>query len=89
MLRLLEQHAPGSAFDPDEVRILTGAFDKAWKTIESSGASFATNGHAAATRELLALRIIDMARLGERDEGQLRDDALDYLARTNLKSTGL
>jgi hypothetical protein len=89
MLRLLEKHAPTGAFDADEVRVLTGAFDQAWKTIETSGALFTTNGHAEATRDLLALRIIATAQLGERDVGRLRDDALEYLARTNLKSTGL
>ena len=44
--------------------------------------------HAAAIRELLALRIIEMARLGEREPNQLRADAVLYLARTNMKSTG-
>ena len=38
--------------------------------------------HAEATREKLALRIIDMAKQGERDLDRLRDDALDRLART-------
>jgi hypothetical protein len=37
--------------------------------------------------ELLVLRIIEIAQLGERDPARLRDDALLYLARTNLKST--
>jgi len=41
----------------------------------------------SATRERLALRIIEIAQLGERDPNRLRDDALLYLARTNLKST--
>ena len=40
-------------------------------------------------RELLALRIIDIAQLGERDPNRLREDALLYLKRTNLKSTSL
>ena len=43
--------------------------------------------HAA--RELLALRLIEIAQLGERDPNRLREDALLYLARTNLKSTGM
>jgi hypothetical protein len=54
--------------------------------VQDSGASVE---HAEATRELLALRIIEMAQLGERDPHRLRDDALFYLARTNAKSTGL
>jgi hypothetical protein len=45
--------------------------------------------HAITTRELLALRIIEMAQLGERDPNRLREDALLYLRRTNLESTGL
>jgi hypothetical protein len=44
---------------------------------------------AEATRELLALRIIEMAQRGERDPNQLRNDALLYLAQANLRSTGL
>jgi hypothetical protein len=35
------------------------------------------------------LRIIEIAQLGERDPNRLREDALQYLARTNLKSTGM
>ena len=50
--------------------------------------SLASDGDTNATRELLALRIIEIAQLGERDPNRLRDDALLYLARTNLKSTG-
>jgi hypothetical protein len=34
--------------------------------------------HANATRELFALRIIEIAQLGERDPNRLRDDALLY-----------
>jgi hypothetical protein len=42
-----------------------------------------------ATRELLALRIIEVARSsGVRDYAHLRDDALLYLARASRRSTG-
>jgi hypothetical protein len=85
MLQVLAKHALGSAFDDNEVRIL----DCAWKSVQESGVSFPSEAHANATRELLALRIIDIAQLGERDPARLRDDALLYLARTNLTSTGL
>ena len=49
---------------------------------------------AEATRELLALRIIEMAKLGERDPHRLREDALLHLAQSNLaqrnsRSSGL
>jgi hypothetical protein len=89
MLQLLAKYALAGAFDDNEVRILVEAFDQAWKAVRDSGAPFASEGHVSATRERLALRIIEIAQLGERDLNRLRDDALLYLARTNLKSTGL
>jgi hypothetical protein len=85
----LAKHAPAGAFDADEVKTLTAAFDQAWKTVEDSGVCFASDAHRNATGELLAMRIIDMAQLGERDPDRLRQDALLYLARSNLKSTGM
>ena len=45
-----------------------------------AGAFFASNGQSEAAREVLALRIIGMARLGERDPRRLRDDALLHIA---------
>ena len=89
VLRILEERAPDGAFDAEEVRMLTQAFDQARRAVTESGAPFASAEHAEATRELLALRIIEMAQLGERDPNRLRDDALLYLARTNMKSTGM
>ena len=89
MLQLLAKHALAGAFDDNEVRILVDAFDQAWKAVQDSGSSVAPGAHWEATRELLALRIIEIAQLGERDPNRLRDDALLYLTRTNLRSTGL
>src|SRR5215471_17176021 len=83
MHQLLEIYAHAGVYGPEEVRILTAAFDETWQTVQDSGAPFASSGAAEATRDLLALRIIAMARLGERDAGRLRDDALLHLARTN------
>jgi hypothetical protein len=50
---------------------------------------FASHSYKNAARELLALRIIEIAQLGEGDPNRLREDALLYLARTNLKSSGM
>jgi hypothetical protein len=36
-----------------------------------------------------AVRRFEIAQLGERHPNRLREDALLYLARTNLKSTGM
>jgi hypothetical protein len=89
MLKRLEKYAVGAAFDAEDVRILTAAFDDAWKCLQDSGVVFASDGHADATREILALRIIEMAQLGERDQRRLRDDALLHLAQSDLRSSGL
>ena len=89
MLRTLAKDALAGGFDDIEVRVLVEAFDEAWKRIQEDSGSLVGDGHAEATRELLALRIIEIAQLGERDPSRLRDDALAYLARTNLMSTGL
>ena len=89
MLRTLAKDALAGGFDDNEVQVLVEAFDEAWKRVQEDGGSPVGDGHAEATRELLALRIIEIAQLGERDSSRLRDDALAYLARTNLMSTGL
>jgi hypothetical protein len=91
MFHDLKKYRVGVAgvFDADEVRILTTAFDGAWKAVKDSGVSFASSGHSEATRELLALRIVEMAQRGERDSRRLRDDAILHLAQSNLKSSGL
>jgi hypothetical protein len=76
-------------FDEEAVRVLVAAFDAAWQAVQESGASFASNGEAEATRELLALRIIEAATsTGSRDHIHLRDDALLYLTRSNRRSSG-
>jgi hypothetical protein len=89
MLKRLQTATGDGAFDADDVRILTAAFDDAWKSIQDSGVTFPSDAHADATREILALRIIEMARFGERDQRRLRDDALLHLSQSNLRSSGL
>jgi hypothetical protein len=89
MFQVLAKHAFADAFDDQQVRILVQAFEEAWKAVQGSGASGAPGAHSEASRELLALRIIEIAQLGERDPIRLRDDALLYLARTNLKSSSM
>jgi hypothetical protein len=76
----LENH--NLTFDPDEVLILVGAFDKAWQSVLDSGATL--DGAAEPIRELLAKRIVDVAKLGERDQDRLCRDALDHLANSLL-----
>jgi hypothetical protein len=75
----------GTTFDPNTVRLLGDALDGAWRSLQTTGVYFTSRGHAEATREKLALRIIEMAEQGERDPDRLRDGALEYLARTTPK----
>ncbi len=70
-------------FDPETVRILSNALDQAWRSLQTTGADFRSRGQAEAAREALARRIMEMAKLGERDGPRLRDDALHHLARSN------
>ena len=39
----------------------------------------ASSGYAEATREALAMHIIDLAKRGERDVNRLRDDAVAFV----------
>jgi hypothetical protein len=61
-------------FYPEEVDILTSAFDDAWAKLQASRAPFAED--ASAARELLAKQIIMAAKRGERNIRYLSQDAL-------------
>jgi hypothetical protein len=70
----LEKHA--NAFDPDEVRILAAALDRAWTIVKASGASFDGEIDAHCARDLLAANIVEAALLGERNVARLYEGAL-------------
>jgi len=70
-------------FDPEATKILTATFDTAWQMLRTSGSVLAADYRSASTRELLAKRIIETARQGERDPIRLVDDALSYVANSN------
>jgi hypothetical protein len=67
---------PEGAFDPEIVRIMTAAFEDAWRTLNSNGA---VGPHTDAARDLLAKHIIGMAQAGERDLTKLRDGAIAFM----------
>ena len=66
------------SFDPETTSLLASALEAAWETVESRG-SLAADGEASSTREILAKRIIDRAKAGERDPKILASDALSHL----------
>ena len=72
-------------FDPDDIRILVGAFDKAWEAVQASGVIYPQD-KVELVRAILAKHIIAAAKDGERDHGRLRDGALIALAQSNLRT---
>ena len=87
MHRLVEIYARAGVFDPEQVRIVTAAFDQTWQAVQDTGTPFASNGVAEATGDVVALRIIAMARLDELDCDCLRERALRYLAEMKQTAT--
>ena len=75
-----------AAFDPAQIRTLVISLDKAWESIQASGAKFENGAHAEAARTILAKHIIDAAKEGEFDERRLRDGSLTAWAQSNLRS---
>lgn len=67
------------SFDPGMTSVVIRAFDEAWKSLDESKSEFAQPSRAATTRDVLARRVIEMARRGETDPDHLRVDALDHL----------
>jgi hypothetical protein len=80
MLRTIAKHALARAFGDKDIRVLVEALDQAWNRLQRSGSALINDGLSKVTRELLALRIIELALLGKRDPSRLRDGALHYLA---------
>jgi len=80
MLDFLRRHPADAVFGPDVLDILGAALDEAWKSVEASGATYESEIERSAARDVLARRIIDLAKLGERDQHRLSRDAVTHLA---------
>jgi hypothetical protein len=72
-------------FDPELRAAMSIAVEEAWRTLIETGSSFATKDQARVTQEVLALRVVDTARMGESDPVRLKEDALKYLAGATLR----
>jgi hypothetical protein len=64
-----------AAFDSETTRQLGLAFEAAWQAVKASGSTLGDESHAASTRELLAKRVIEMGRRGERNHDRLVENA--------------
>src|SRR6266566_6063096 len=60
----IKEHTAG-VFGPEQIRILTQAFDDAWARVKSSKAPYAADGYAPVGRTIIAKHIIDAAKAGE------------------------
>ena len=88
MLTNLRDHGEIGVFDPDAVRILVASFDDAWRSLKTtSGASLTSDKRIELARTILAKRIIESARRGERDQRHLCEDALIALAQSTLRDS--
>jgi hypothetical protein len=83
MHKLLHERkiAGDGVFKPETVTLMTAAFDDAWQLLQDSDVIFASASHAEKARVTLAKYIIEAVNLGERNQLQLRDDALTYYAK--------
>jgi hypothetical protein len=63
---------PGAVFDPDAIHIMGEAFDAAFRSLNDPG-------QPKIVREVIAKRIIEAARMGERNRDKLCEQALQGL----------
>jgi hypothetical protein len=77
------KHLPVGAFNSEVTRLLGSAFEDAWQKLTASEAALADKRRAASIRELLAKRIIELGRRGERNHDRLVEHALAQLAGSN------
>jgi hypothetical protein len=85
MLTLIRELGVEGAFDPETVRVIAAAFDRAWISVQASGAPFSASDYADRAREILGKYIVQAAKNGERDQRQLCEGALFELAKSDLK----
>jgi hypothetical protein len=69
----------GQPFDHQTCEAMGLAFDTAWQQLLASGTRLASSTYAEATREALAMHIIELAKRGESDVKCLRDEAVAFV----------
>jgi hypothetical protein len=66
-------------FDPEAIEILNIAIEDAWREVQSGGGPFARPAYARMTRAVIAKRITEMAKKGERDRRRLSEHAVRFI----------
>jgi hypothetical protein len=82
MLTNIRELGREGAFDPETIQVMSAAFERAWASLQRSGAPFVADDYADRAREILGKHIILAAKAGSRDERQLGDEALMELAQS-------
>ena len=60
-------------FDPETIEILNTAIEDAWQEIQNGGGPLAQTAYARITRAVIAKRVTEMAKKGERDRHKLSE----------------
>ena len=70
---------PGSLYTPETIQLLRDALDDIW-------AAMRPHERARTSRTMLAVRLLEMAAVGERDPARLRSGALNAVVKTGSAS---
>jgi hypothetical protein len=79
-LDILEFIRPEPAFDPETISALSAALEDAWCRLKQSGSECTRPAYARAMREVVAKRVIELAKRGITEPKELADGAVRFLA---------
>ena len=80
MASIVDLVRPKAAFDPETIAVLCAALDEAWDRLLRSGSECTRPAYARAMREVIARHIVEMAQRGIKDQKELADGAVRFLA---------
>jgi hypothetical protein len=80
MASIVDLVRPEVAFDPETIGVLSAALEEAWDWLLQSGSECTRPAYARPMREVVARRIIDMAQRGIKDQKELANGTVRFLA---------
>ncbi len=80
MGNILDLGRPETAFDPETVAVIASALEEAWDRLCQSGSECTRPAYARAMREVVARRIIEMRQRGIKNQKELADGVVRFLA---------
>jgi hypothetical protein len=79
MVEVLRFSRRETAFAPETIEILAAALDETWERLEKSGSKLTRPAYSRVMREVVAKRIMELARRGEHDRKTLVEDAFHFV----------